>query len=119
MTKAIPSRAKAFAMHSRANEQSNLVQASGIKEAMIRSTGTGKKRKKQQTEGDEDEYLTAQERIEAVLNLPNLDYTISPVKVIIANNRRIEMNIEEEDTEHEPEDQEAEQQEEEADEMSE
>ena len=43
MTKAIPSRAKAFAMHSRANEQSNLVKASGIKEAMIRSTGTGKK----------------------------------------------------------------------------
>jgi hypothetical protein len=101
MTKAIPSRAKAFAMHSRAGEQSNLVKASGIKEAMLQGT----KRKQQQTE-NEDETLTAQERIEAVLNLPSLVYTIGTVNVIIRDNRRIEVSEDEEDTEQEQEEQE-------------
>ena len=38
MTKAIPDRTKAFAMHSRAGEQSNLVKTSGILEKMLDET---------------------------------------------------------------------------------
>jgi hypothetical protein len=50
--------------------------------------------------------LTAQERIEAVLNLPSLVYTIGTVNVIIRDNRRIEVSEDEEDTEQEQEEQE-------------
>jgi hypothetical protein len=86
MTKAIPDRKKAFAMHSRANEQTILVRTSGILEKMIDQT---KKTKRKRSETENGEKDSMDEWIAKVAQLPDVHYTLGSVNAIIIKYRRL------------------------------